>query len=64
MKATAKQIIHNELSTIAKVTADEQWLEGERRGCFVPSHDKAVQARVFEIVFACGEEWRHIAEGE
>ena len=56
------QIIHNQLDLVAKVTRDEQWLEGERRGCYVPPCDKIVQARVFAIAMQHGAEWREKAE--
>ena len=52
------QIIHNQLTLIDEVTRNEQWLEGERRGCFVPRDDIAVQMRVFTIAMECGEKWR------
>ena len=51
-------ILFRELPVIRKIIDDETWLEGERRGCYVPRDDQAVRARVCEIVLRVGKELR------
>ena len=61
---TPAQTIHAQLDMVAEVTRNEQWLEGERRGCAVKACDPIVQARVFAVAMASGEEWRRNVEKE
>ena len=43
---------------IAKIIADETWLEGERRGQAVDASDRAVRQNVCEVVLWMGAEMR------
>jgi hypothetical protein len=54
-------IVFHELSLIEKIIRDETWLEGERRGCFVPSSDIIVRANVCIAVLRMGDEFRKSA---
>jgi hypothetical protein len=54
-------ITFHELSLIEKIIRDETWLEGERRGCFVPSSDIVVRANVCVAVLRMGTEFRKSA---
>ena len=51
-------VIVRQLPVIAKIIRDETWLEGERRGCYVPSTDPVVQENVCEIVLRIGAQLR------
>ena len=44
---------------IAKIIADETWLEAERRGCSVDSRDPVVLSRVCDILQRDGGAIRH-----
>jgi hypothetical protein len=54
-------ITFHELSMIEKIVRDETWLEGERRGCFVPASDINVRANVCIAVLRIGAEFREAA---
>lgn len=54
MNAIEKQ----QLPMIAKIIADEQWLESERRGHYVPDHDPIVLFNVCAVVIRVGEQMR------
>jgi hypothetical protein len=47
-------VIFRQLPVIQKIIADETWLEGERRGCWVSPEDPIVRARVCEVVLLIG----------
>ena len=47
-----------ELPMIAKIIADEQWLEGERRGCYVSDHDPVVLFNACAVIIRIGEQMR------
>lgn len=49
---TLRAYLQAERERIAQVVRDETWLEGERRGCYVPHDDPAVQARVAAIILS------------
>jgi len=56
------------MTMINKIIRDETWLEGERRGCFVPSSDVVVRANVCGVILRIGAQvreaaLREIAEG-
>jgi hypothetical protein len=51
-------ILFHQLPIIRKIIQDETWLEGERRGCCVPSDDRVVRDRVCEIVLRVGHQLR------
>jgi hypothetical protein len=54
-------ILSHQLPVIEKIIQDETWLEGERRGCFVPSSDKVVRANVCLVILRVGAEVREEA---
>jgi hypothetical protein len=54
MNAVEKQ----ELPMIAKIIADEQWLEGERRGHYVSDHDPVVLFNACAVIIRIGEQMR------
>ncbi len=51
-------VIFRQLPVIQKIFADEQWYEGERRGCPVPADDPVVRAQVCAIVLRIGRDLR------
>ena len=51
-------IERQELPMIAKIIADEQWLEGERRGHWVSEHDPIVVFNACNVVIRIGEQMR------
>lgn len=51
-------VLLRELPVIRKIVADETWLEGERRGCYVRPDDKVVRERVCQIVLQIGQQLR------
>ena len=51
-------VLFRELPVIRKIIDDETWLEGERRGCFVPPDDCVVREKVCEIVLRIGQQMR------
>ena len=51
-------VIFRELPVIQKIIHDETWLEGERRGCFVPPSDPVVLENVCRVVLRVGRELR------
>ena len=53
-----------ELPILARVVANETWLEGERQGREVDPHDPEVIARVAAVVAEHGAEWREKANRE
>jgi hypothetical protein len=58
------EIIRAELRDIAKIVADECWLEAERRGVPVDPSDSVVQSRVAEIILSgAGARIRRLHDG-
>jgi hypothetical protein len=51
-------ILTHQCSVIEKIIRDETWLEGERRGRFVPSSDRVVRENVCRIVLGIGAQIR------
>jgi hypothetical protein len=51
-------VVPRQLPVIKKIIDDETWLEGERRGCYVPPTDPAVRERVCEVVLRVGAQLR------
>ena len=47
-----------ELPVIRKIIDNETWLEGERRGCPVASHDPVVIEKVCTVVLQIGRQLR------
>jgi len=43
-------VIIHELSEIEKIVRDEMWLEGERRGGYVPPDDPVVRENVCRVI--------------
>ena len=50
--------LQRQLPLIAKIIQDETWLEGERRGGPVSSHDPTVLANVCAVVLRIGADLR------
>jgi hypothetical protein len=46
------EFIRSELPDVKAIVQNECWLEGERRGGPVDSHDPEIQARVADIILA------------
>jgi hypothetical protein len=61
---TPSRFIAHECRTISKIIADEQWLEGERRGQPVPANDPVVLGNVCAVVMRIGAAMREQAEKE
>lgn len=57
-------IIARELPVIEKIIADETWLEGERRGCWVPPEDPIVCNNVCQVILRIGAALREALVGE
>ena len=51
-------IVFHELSLIDKIIRDETWLEGERRGRFVPPSDRIVRENVCKVILCIGAQLR------
>ncbi len=51
-------VIIHELSEIEKIVRDEMWLEGERRGGYVPPDDPVVRENVCRVILRIGAELR------
>lgn len=51
-----------QLPMIRQIIADETWLEGERRGCWVSSSDPVVKENVCRIILRIGAQLRAAAE--
>jgi hypothetical protein len=51
-------IVFRELPVIQKIIADETWLEGERRGCYVAPDDPVVRENVCRVILRIGAELR------
>lgn len=54
----ADPVLLRQIPVIQKIVADETWLEGERRGCFVASTDRVVRERVCQVVLRIGQQLR------
>ncbi|HVT72538.1 MAG TPA: hypothetical protein VHD61_05330 [Lacunisphaera sp.] len=57
-------VLSRQLTTIRKIFADETWLEGERRGCFVPPDDPVVREKVCGVILRIGRELRENIEAQ
>jgi hypothetical protein len=51
-------VLFREIPVIRKIIQDETWLEGERRGCPVPSTDAVVRENVCRIILKIGQQLR------
>lgn len=51
-------VVPRQLPVIKKIIEDETWLEGERRGCYVPPTDPVVRERVCDVVLRVGAQLR------
>ena len=51
-------VARRQLPVIQKIICDETWLEGERRGCPVPSTDPIVRDNVCSVVLRVGGQLR------
>ena len=51
-------LLSHELTVIQKIIRDETWLEGERRGRYVPPSDRAVRENVCQIILRIGAQIR------
>ena len=61
---TSDPVLPRQRPIIAKIIADETWLEAERRGCPVDSRDPVVLGRVCDIVQRDGGAIRHHVQCE
>jgi hypothetical protein len=57
-------ILLREIPVIYKIIQDETWLEGERRGCQVTTHDPAVRENVCRVVLRIGQALRDSIEAQ
>lgn len=57
-------VLFRQLPLVQKIIADETWLEGERRGCPVPSDDPVVREHVCEVILRVGAALRASLERE
>jgi hypothetical protein len=51
-------VTFREIPVIEKIISDETWLEGERRGCYVPPTDPVVVENVCKVVLRVGRSLR------
>ena len=56
-------VVCRELPVIRKIIDDETWLEGERRGCWVPSDDPVVRENVCQVIVRIGAALREALMG-
>lgn len=61
---TPDPVLIRQIPVIQKIVADETWLEGERRGCFVSPNDCVVRERVCEVVLRIGQQLRESLGGQ
>ena len=54
-----REIMQKEVKEVKRITDDEMWYEGERRGEYVHAEDPAVQRRVIEVILRIGESMRN-----
>jgi hypothetical protein len=54
-------ILASQLPMIDKIVADETWLEGERRGCWVSAKDPVVRENVCRVILRVGQQLREAA---
>lgn len=54
----ADPVLYHQIPIIQKIIQDETWLEGERRGCWVPSNDRVVRENVCRVILRVGQEMR------
>lgn len=47
-------VLFRQLPVIQRIIADETWLEGERRGCWVSPDDPVVRENVCRVVLTVG----------
>jgi hypothetical protein len=59
---TFDPILASQLPMIEKIIADETWLEGERRGCWVSPKDPVVRENVCRIILRVGQQLRERAQ--
>jgi hypothetical protein len=57
-------VIFRQLPVIQQVIADETWLEGERRGCWVSSDDPVVRENVCLVILRIGAALREAVTAE
>lgn len=55
---TPDPVLLRQIPAIQKIVADETWLEGERRGCYVQPDDRVVRERVCAVVLQIGQQLR------
>ena len=51
-------VLFRQIPVIQKIIQDETWLEGERRGCWVPSNDHVVRENVCRVILRVGQQLR------
>ena len=56
--AALDPLIFRQFPLIQKIVADETWLEGERRGCWVSADDPVVRENVCLVVLRVGAAMR------
>jgi hypothetical protein len=59
---TPDPILASQLPMIERIIADETWLEGERRGCWVSSQDPVVRENVCRVILRVGQQLRERAQ--
>jgi hypothetical protein len=60
--AALDPLIFRQFPLIQKIIADETWLEGERRGCWVSTEDPVVRENVCQVILRVGAAMRSEAE--
>ncbi len=55
-------LIFRQFPLIQKIIADETWLEGERRGCWVSPEDPVVKENVCRVILRVGAAMRASVE--
>lgn len=61
---TFDPVLLREIPVIYKIIQDETWLEGERRGCEVTTHDPVVRENVCRVVLRIGQALRDSIEAQ
>jgi hypothetical protein len=56
--AALDPLIFRQFPLIQKIIADETWLEGERRGCWVSPDDTVVRENVCQVILRVGAAMR------
>lgn len=62
MSHSPQEIMKEQITVVKKITQDECWYEGQRRGCKVSEKDRIVQHNVGAVIMINGSQMSKDAE--